>query len=276
MRISRPTRSALPVAAALLLPLAFLPGAAAAEELRDLCPDRPGLGTPACTVDRGHIVFELGLGDWTRDRQGPVRTDTVQVGDALVRVGLTDSLEAQLGWTAYGHVRVRDRVAGTVGKTSGVGDVTLALRQNLRNPDGSGFSVAVMPYASLPAGGSAIGAGDWGGGLLVPMSFDLSDSVSLGITPQVDAAVDSDGNGRHLGYGSVAGLGFGLSDSVSAAAEVSLYRDRDPAGHGTEALAGLSMGWQPQGDMQFDVGVNLGLNRNSPDAELYFGIARRF
>lgn len=276
MTIAARTRPALPFAAALLLPIALIASPAAAQEQRELCPDRPGLGTPACTVDRGEVIFELGLGDWTRDRQGPVRTDTVQVGDALVRVGLTDSLEAQLGWTAYGHVRVRDRAAGTVGKASGVGDVTLALRQNLRNPDGSGFSVAVMPYASLPAGGSAIGAGDWGGGLLVPMSFDLSDSVSLGITPQVDAAVDGDGDGRHLGYGSVAGLGFGLSDSVSAAAEVSLYRDRDPGGHNTQALAGLSMGWQPQGDMQFDVGVNLGLNRDSPDAELYFGIARRF
>ncbi|NIJ35453.1 hypothetical protein FHR22_000102 [Sphingopyxis panaciterrae] len=221
-------------------------------------------------------MLELGLGDWTRDTQGPVRTDTVQLGDALVRVGLTDSLEAQLGWTAYGHVRVRDRTAGAVDKVSGVGDVTIALRQNLRNPDGSGFSIALMPYASLPAGGRAIGAGDWATGLLVPMSLDLSDSVSLGVTPQVDAAADGDGNGRHLGFGTVVGLGVGLSDSLSAAGEVSLYRDRDPAGRSTEALAGLSMGWQPGKDMQLDLGVNLGLNRASPDAEVYFGIVRRF
>lgn len=263
-------------ASALLFASAFAASPASAEELRDLCADRPGLGTPACTVDRGHVVVELGLGDWTRDTQGPERTDTVQLGDALVRVGLTDSLEAQLGWTAYGHVRTRDRTAGTVDKASGVGDVTIALRQNLHHPDGSGFSVALMPYASLAAGGRAIGAGDWAAGLLVPMSFDLSDSLSLGITPQVDAAADGDGNGRHLGFGTVAGLGVALSDSLSAAGEVSLYRDRDPAGHSTEALAGLSMGWQPRDDMQFDIGVNLGLNRASPDAEVYFGIVRRF
>lgn len=270
------TGAGFPFAQAMLVSIMLAASPARAEELRDLCPDRPGLGTPACTVDRGHAVIEVGLGDWTRDTQGPIRTDTVQLGDALVRVGLTESLEAQIGWTAYGHIRVRDRTDGTVGKASGVGDVTLALRQNLRNPDGSGFSIAVMPYASLPAGGSAIGAGDWATGLLVPMSFDLSDNISLGITPEVDAAADSDGDGRHLGYGTVVGLGFGLSDSLSGAAEVSLYRDRDPAGRSTQALAGLSMGWQPRGDTQFDIGVNLGLNRASPDAEVYFGIARRF
>jgi hypothetical protein len=249
---------------------------AKADELRDLCPDRPGLGTPACTIDRGHVVVEIGLGDWTRDTQGPIRTDTMQTGEALVRVGLTESLEAQVGWTAYGHVRIRDAMAGTISKASGVGDVTFALRRNLNNPDGSGFSIAVMPYASLPAGGGAIGAGDWATGLLVPMSFDLSDNVSLGLTAEIDAAADSDGNGRHLGYGTVVGLGFGLSDSLSATGEVSLYRDRDPAGHNSAALAGLSMGWQPRGDTQFDIGVNLGLNKASPDAEVYFGVARRF
>src|SRR5690349_18301682 len=79
-----------------------------AAPARDLCPDRPGLGTPACTLDAGRVVVELGLGDWTRDTTGPVRSDTIIAGDTLVRIGLNDSLEAQIGWTAYGHVRTRD------------------------------------------------------------------------------------------------------------------------------------------------------------------------
>jgi len=246
-----------------------------AAPARDLCPDRPGLGTPACTLDKGRVIVELGLGDWTRDTAGPVRTDTIIAGDALVRIGLNDRLEAQIGWTAYGHVRTRDLAAGTIDKTSGTGDVTLALRRNFSNADGSGFSIAAMPYVTLPVGGQTIGAGDWGAGLLIPMSFDLG-GISLALSPQVDAAVDSDGKGRHLGYGSVVGIGFPLTDAISASAEISLYRDGDPAGHSTEALAGLSAGWQPDDDLQLDVGLNLGLNAASPDTELYFGIAKRF
>jgi hypothetical protein len=137
---------------------------ALANDLRDLCADRPGLGTPACTLDKGHFMVELGIADWARDRDDSVRTDAVTVGDALLRIGLTDSLEAQVGWTAFGHVREKDRISGLAKGVSEVGDVTLALRQNLRNLDGSGFSVALMPYAALPAGGEPVAAGDWGRG----------------------------------------------------------------------------------------------------------------
>lgn len=242
---------------------------------RDLCPDRPGLGTPACTIDAGRVVVELGLGDWTHDKSGPMRTDTIIGGEALVRIGLNDGLEAQIGWTAYGYVRTRDLSTGTIDKSAGTGDVTLALRQNLRSPDGSGFSVAAMPFVSLPVGGKAIGAGDWGAGLLVPISFDLG-GISLALTPEIDAAADSDGKGRHLSYGSVVGLGFSLTDAISASTEISIHRDDDPTGHITEALAGLSAGWQPDDDLQFDIGLNIGLNAASADTELYFGIARRF
>lgn len=259
----------------LLTALSAAVPALANEGRRDLCPDRPGLGTPACTVDAGAVMLETGIADWTLDRNGESRTDAWAFGDALLRAGLTPSLEVQIGWTMMSHVRERDRASGDVTSRTRTGDVTLALRKNLNNPDGSGFSAALMPYATLPVGGEGVGAGDWGAGLVVPVSFELG-AVSIGLTPHVDAAVDGDGDGRHLAYGSVAGIGFGLSDDLSMTAEVSLTRDRDPGGRTTEALAGLSAGWQPDADSQWDVGANIGLNRASPDLELYFGFARRF
>jgi len=255
--------------------MAIAAPAFAKEGRREFCPDRPGLGTPACTVEPGTVMMEVGLADWTLDRTADTRTDAWTFGDALLRAGLTPSLEVQLGWTMLGHVRERDRTTGDVSRRTRTGDVRVALRKNLSNPDGSGFSVALMPYATLPLGGDGVGAGDWGAGLIVPASFDLG-ALSLGLTPHVDAAVDGDGNGRHLAYGSVVGLGFNVSDDISMSAEVSLTRDRDPGGHSTEALAGLSAGWQPHDDSQWDVGANIGLNRDSPDVELYFGFARRF
>ncbi len=89
-----------------LLSLALLglwPAATArAETLRDFCPDRPGLGTPPCTIDSGRFAVELGLADWTLERSPDSRTGTIEAGQLLVRLGLTDSLEAQVGWTAFG------------------------------------------------------------------------------------------------------------------------------------------------------------------------------
>lgn len=249
---------------------------AAAAELRDFCPDRPGLGTPTCIVDRGHVVVEGGIADWTRENDGSARSDTVMSGNVLVRYGLTDTLEVQAGWDGFGRVRARDTVAGISEHDDGRGDAIFALRQSLLNPDGSGFSVAVMPYIGAPTGTTAFSAGDWGGGVIVPISLDLGNGLSLGLSPEIDAAVDGDGDGRHLAYGSVIGLGISLSDTVSAALETSLFRDQDPDGDSTIALAGLALAWQPMENLQLDVGVVAGLNSDSPDAEVYGGIARRF
>ncbi|MGC4253058.1 MAG: transporter [Sphingobium sp.] len=249
---------------------------ARAQEEREFCADRPGIGTPPCTMAPGRVQMELGLGDWTREKDASTRTDSMELGEALIRIGLTGSMEAQIGWTAFGHVREKDRVTGAVSKDSGVGDVTLAIRQNLQNPDGSGFSVAVMPYVTLPGGGSAIGAGDWGAGLLLPVFYDLGAGMALEATGEVDAAVDEDRDGRHLAYGAVLGLGVELSDTVSATIEASMMRDDDPAGHATEILSGLSLAWQPSDGMQVDIGLNIGLNRDSPDREIYLGISQRF
>lgn len=256
--------------------LAVLIAAPAAAQDRDLCADRPGLGTPPCTVAPGKVMVEVGLVDWTLDRQPDTRTDTLLAGDTLVRFGVADHAELRIGWTAFGHVRERDRLTGAIDTMAGVGDVTVAANRNLVNPDGSGTSISLLPYATLPTGGSAIGAGDWGAGMLIPVSVELGGGVKLGLTPEIDAAVDDDRHGRHLAYGSVVGLGVDLSDAVSAAGEAQVIRDRDPGDHSTQALAGLSLGWQPGRDTQLDVGTNIGLNRASPDVELYVGVARRF
>ena len=262
---------------ALALAAAFAAiGTANAQDLRPLCPDRPGLDTPACTVDPGHLVAEMGAIDWSLDRSPGQRSDSFTFGDMLLRYGVADHAEVQLGWTALGTVRTHDSTTGAVAHSSGTGDITLAVRRNLSHPDGSGFAAAVMPYATLPVGGATIGAGDWGAGLIVPLSYSLTDKLGLSLTPEIDAAVDQDRHGRHLAYGSAIGLTAAVTQSVSSALELQAVRDRDPADHATQALASLSVAWQPKSNLQLDMGAVAGLNHASPDVELYMGIARRF
>jgi hypothetical protein len=253
---------------------AFLPAAAKAAEPREFCPDRPGLGTPPCTIDRGKAAIEIGLADWTLDKSGGERTDTWLFGDLLARYGLTDHLEMQLGWTSFGTVR--QRTGGSVSHMSGTGDVTLALRQNLNHPDGKGFSAAVMPYAVLPTGGRAIGAGDWSAGLLVPLSYELPHGLTLDFTGRVEAEADSDRHGRHLAYGGIVGLDAELSKDVTATFELSAQHDEDPGGHSTPLVGAVSLAWMARPDLQLDAGANAGLAGGAPDAELYVGIAKRF
>jgi hypothetical protein len=235
-----------------------------------LCADRPGLNEAGCIVDVGRLQVETGL-SWSRFDDAGARADTYLIGDTNLRYGVGERTEVRLAFTAYGAVD--ERGAGSQG---GFGDVTLGLRHNLVNPDGSGFSAAVQPSVTLPTGSGPFESEAWSAAVALPFGFELSPAVSFAATPQVALTPDADGAGRHLAFGSSAGLAFSLTDSVTLLTDFSLIRDEDPAGGTTEALAGAALAWQTLRDLQLDLGLAAGLNRNSPDFEIYAGAAVRF
>lgn len=250
--------------------------APALAEERSYCPARPGLDTPACTIAPGRVSVETSLVDWTLQQDPSQRSDTVLIGDTLVRIGLTDNIEAQVGWTPYGHVRTRDKLAGTVDSAGAIGDAMLGFKVNLHHPDGSGLSAAIQPFVTIPIGGNPLGAGDWGGGVVAPVDYALNDTLSLQFTPEVDAAVDQDGNGRHFAASGTVGLGVALSKKVSMTEEFQILRDADPSGKTWQALESTSLAWMAKDNLQLDIGAVAGLNHDAPDIELYVGVARRF
>ena len=136
--------------------------------------------------------------------------------------------------------------------------------------------MALQIFATLPAGRAPIGAGDWGGGVRLPIGLALGQGWQLGLTPEVDAAVNQGASGRHLAYGAAVELGHAISNSLSAGVDVSLMRDLDPAGASTRAVASASLAWQANANTQFDVGAGAGLNHDSLDRQVYIGVARRF
>ena len=197
------------------------------------------------------------------------------VGDTLLRIGLSEHVEALVGWTPLCRHRSQDKATGLTETVSGVGDVLVGIKANVQNPDGSGLSIAVQPFAVLPVGRDPVSAGDWGAGVVVPMSYDISDRLNLQLSPEVDAAPDSDGRGRHLAYSATFGLGVALSEAVDLTAEIQAARDHDPAGRSTPLLSALSAAWMASDDRQFDLALNLGINRDAADVELYFGYSQR-
>ncbi|MEP7007618.1 MAG: transporter [Sphingomonas bacterium] len=248
---------------------------ARAEE-RNYCPARPGLDTPACTIAPGRVSVETGLADWTLEQDSNQRTDTVLIGGTLVRIGVADNVEAQIGWTPYGHVRTRDKISGAVDSAGAFGDAMLGFKVNLHHPDGSGLSAAIQPFVTLPIGRSPLGAGDWGGGVVAPVDYAITDIFSLQFTPEVDTAVDQDGNGRHFAASGTIGLGMALSKKVSMTVEFQALRDADPSGKTWQAFESTSLGWMAKDNLQIDLGAVAGLNRDARDVELYVGVSRRF
>ena len=252
----------------------ILPATAQAQD-RAYCTERPGLNTSPCVMASGRVSVETSIVDWTRNEDGGTRSDTVLIGNSFVRLGIGGRYEAQVGFTPYGHSRTRTPLG--VSSADRVGDVSLRAKASLTDPDRGGpFAAAVIPYVSLPVGRTPIGSGDWATGALLPMTYSLSDKVGLAVTPEVDAAVDDDGDGRHLAYSSAAGVTYALTGSLTAAAEFQALRDRDPAGHVTQTKAAVWLTYLATPDTQFDVFGAAGLNHNTPDAQLYAGISHRF
>lgn len=252
--------------------LALAADVALAED-RAFCAGRPGQTTPPCTLEPGRVMIETGFAEWTRQAEPSSRTDSLALGSSQLRAGLTPRLEAQLGWTPIGIEWVRDTATAAVARQTSVGDVTLGLTYGLAGPNGP---VALQGFLTLPTGGRAIGAGDWGAGVRLPVAVDLGGGFELGLTPEVGAAVNGSGNGRHLIYGGAAGIGMPLSDELDFGLDVAVFRDDDPDGPATRASGGAALAWQASKNTQFDIGGTLGLNRSSPDGTIYFGIAHRF
>ena len=254
------------------LALAAVP-AAAQDSGRDFCADRPGFGTPTCTLAPGEAMIELGLAGWERASDAATREDSIATGDVLLRVGVAEAMEVQIGFGGYGRTRSRDRMTGLVTRDSGVGDILLAARHGLAGPNGP---VAVQAYVTLPVGTSPVGAGDWGAGVLLPIEFDLGAGLGLALTPEVSAAVDGDGNGRHIAYGGTIGLSGEIAPGIGVSGEVLLIRDNDPLGHATDARGAVAAAWQVAADWQIDAEVDIGLSAAAPDHALIVGIAHRF
>lgn len=251
------------------------PAWAQAEPSR-LCPNRPDIGASSCTVDPGRVLFEISGIDWQREEDGDAREDVLLFGHFQVRVGFDPRTEVQVGWIPYGRSRIRDKSTGRVYIVHGAGDVRLGLRRNVRNPDGNGLSIAVEPFVRLPLGRDRLGAGDWGGGLVIPVNYEAGPRVTLALTAEVDAAVKEDGNGRHAAYSAAVGVGYALTDCVGTVAELQIGREDDPTNGSTLALGALSLVFQPRAGLQLDMFAAAGLSRSSPDLRFLTGAAFLF
>ena len=255
------------------LPFALLAlSAPAMAQEREFCADRPGIGTPPCTLPPGAVQVETTVVEWDRTANAKGVEDALTLADWALRVGVTPSAEVQVGFTSFSRDRMRDRATGASTRASGVGDAFVAVRQGVAGANGP---VAAQAYVTLPVGNGSVGAGDWGAGLLLPIALDLPGGFGVDLTPEVDAAVDADGHGRHVAYGGVVGLSHGAGKALALGAELAVFEERDPAGHALDARLTGELAWQVGSRLQLDIEADTGLSDGAPDHALMVGFAER-
>ena len=269
-RLAFAARLVAPLLAPLVAASVAAPVVAHADELRPFCADRPGKATPPCILDAGHLQVETALADAVFLRSGGRHETVTAYGASELRYGLTARLEVEAAWAPL----IVDHARGA-GTTTGVGDATFGLRYALTDPAKDGPQVSLQPYVNAPTATHGLGQGGWTGGLRAPVSAPLANGFSLGFTPQIDIFRNGPDGGTHAAESATVSLSRGFGDTTLGA-ELWGQNDGAPGAVTRQASFDLFAAQLFGKSSQLDVGANLGLNRDTPRAELYIGLSHRY
>jgi hypothetical protein len=245
---------------------------------RSFCTDRPTKSTGACTVDAGHFQIESDLFNATFDRSGGLDTETYVFTNPTVKLGVANSVDLELNIAPYEQIDVKDRATGIRTRMSGVGDLFGRVKINLIGDDGGDFALSLVPYVKAPTASGRVGNGALEAGVIVPMQVNLPLNWSLTIDPEIDDLKNAADNGRHVNISGLLSFSHPVGKTVTASIELWSDVNFDPLATVRQYSFDLGAAWIPASrpNLQFDGGVNIGLNNVTPGVQAYLGVSQRF
>lgn len=226
-------------------------------------------------VPAGAWQVESDLLNGAFQRQGGVTTDTWYATSPTLKYGLSKTLDVEVQFAPYEIVTTHSAAGGqTLG---GIGDLYLRLKYSAFASQGGAIQVALIPYVKAPTARDGVGNGAWEGGLIAPVNLKLSDKWLLTFSPEVDDLRDLNDTGRRFNTSQTINLAYSAPQNLTLYGE--LWADFSTGGRAPTppqysldfALAkGLGK------TLQIDCGLNLGLNRATPGAQVYTGVSKRW
>jgi hypothetical protein len=264
-------RGGIFVLAAMLAAGSPAAGSPVAADEQPICADQPGKSSQACTVPAGHFQFESSVADWTLDKHGSQRHTLLKIAETGLKFGLTDRSHIDIDVIPW------ERATSRQGNSaSGFGDVIASYKYRLTTSDAP-LLVAVAPFVKIPTAKHSLGNRRWEGGLILPIQYAIpKSSVVLSTTPEVDWTTDGDRHGHHATMVQILDLGWQVTDKLNLSGEIWGQWDWDPSGTTKQASADGAVAYLVNKDVQLGAGFNIGLNRVTPNLEIYAGIAEQF
>ena len=248
-------------------PMLLLLAAAASEA--PICTDRPTKANAVCTVPAGRFQLESSAGQWSRTEAGGSTAKSLSIGSSLVKYGLSDRSDLQVGLTPLARVETDGA------SRAGFGDVTVRYKHRLTD-DGAPVQIGLVPFVKLPTAKRGIGNRKLEGGVAVPVSLALGGGVTATLGPEVDWLADGDGDGGHAALVNLVNLSGTVAPRLTVAGELWSNLNFDPDGTVKQASADVAAAYALSGDVQLDAGANFGLTKDSADVEVYAGVSVRF
>ena len=246
--------------------------AAALADDTPICADRPTKSNNACTVLPGSWQLETDLFNATLQRSGGIGIDTYLFTNPTLKYGLAENWDVETNLVPYEVIRNHD--AFGTHTLSGIGDLFLRVKYDAI-PQGE-VQLGIIPYVKLPTARDGIGNGAVEAGASAAVNITVSDVWSLGFSPEFDALKGVVGGGRHFNTSQTIEVGYALPGDLTLNAELWGDWNEDPAGAPAQYSLDFAAAKLLTKTFQIDGGVNIGLNRATPDLQLYTGIATRF
>ena len=245
--------------------------AADAAQAQALVADRPDFTEATSTVGLGGFQLELGL-TLGSDTDGRTTTRVHTYGEPLLRVGvLTERLELRVGTTVVTQV---DNASASGVATSGLEDLYLGAKIALSGQRGFLPATAILPQMTVPTGSSAFSTGRTLPGVNFLYSWDLSETLSLAGSTQVNAAVAND-NGDYSEWAQSLSWGIATGRRSGAYAEWYAFVPAGLEGRDSEHYLNSGLTWLANDDLQWDLRVGVGLNDAAEDMYVGAGVVMR-
>ena len=249
-----------------------------ADQLRELSTDRPDQTESPYTVDAGHFQVELDVVNVTFDRDrsngADLRTTVWNFAPVNLKAGLTNCVDLQLMLDTHVSSRVEDRVAGTVTKASGFGDITTRLKINFWGNDGGKSAFAIMPFVKWPLSASGLRNGETEGGVIFPLALELAGGWGMGAMTEIDFV--SNGSGGHdTEWLNSITFGRDLTAKLGGYVEFVAVTGNAP-GFKWQGQFDIGFTYALENGSQLDFGCNFGVTKSAPDYQPFVGFSRRF
>jgi hypothetical protein len=242
-------------------------------DLRSFSTDRPPKANSPYTVDAGHSQYETDIAVFAYGNSEGVKTQDWTVVDPTLKLGLTNTIDAELQITPYESVVTKS--AATTTSVSGIGDTVVRLKINVLGDDHGAVALALLPYIKLPTAQSGLGNGKVEGGLILPISFSAPGGFTVIVMPEGDYLKDNADSGYHTAFDFLINISHSLDKRWTFYTEAFTSQSFQAGDKPFYTLdEALTCALTPT--LQLDFGGNFSLNGVAPRAQLFIGLSQRF
>lgn len=244
------------------------------DQMRDMSTDRPDTTESPISVDAGHIQIESSLFDYGWNDDGGIEEEVFTYGAMNIKFGLLNHVDLQIVFDTYTEVETKDKTTGITNTVDGFSDVQARLKVNLWGNDGGKTALAFFPFIKIPTG-TALSNDKVEGGIILPFSMELTDTIGLGLMAEADFVRQDIGAGYDTEFVHTAVLGFDVTEKIGAFIEyVGVTGSDSEFDYQASTVVGVT--YSPSDSLQCDAGVRFGLNEEAEDFGLFFGTSTRF